>query len=91
MWKLFCKAVKPPVAPKGLYAPPTRSESFYIGVADFKTGSNEPITYKTHIEWAKDQGPIPTATRGLVAAELNPIYHRCRIGKITLKQADRRV
>lgn len=28
MWKLFCKSVKPPIAPRGLYSPPVAGEMY---------------------------------------------------------------
>jgi hypothetical protein len=46
-----------------------------------------PAVFKTHREWA---GAQPFATPGIVALAqwvINPAVHRCRIGKITLKQA----
>jgi len=43
--------------------------------------------YQTHQAWAGAQQPTTKGFMALGLVTLNPAVHRCRIGKITLKQA----
>jgi len=44
-------------------------------------------SWSSHREWAGAQRPTPEGFMALSLVTLNPTIHRCRIGKITLKQA----
>lgn len=63
--------------------------NFVLGSApNAEPGSQPPLS---HIEWAKHQRPISASIGAVAVVACNPAIHRCRIGKITLKQADKAV
>ena len=51
----------------------------------FRAEDPAPPESYSHIDWSKQQAPASAAILGLIQTQLNPVVHRCRIGKITLK------